>query len=296
MLFKGWLALILGTVAVVTMAHASLPADTNVSDVSQLSPGANLVTQHSVFDKGGVISAFRDMTLTPLWLENGNGPEENVSGATFSLQSADSLYVADSRVADNGETLVRLQRENETDDEGVANDGWFRLTDLNENEFHLEVASIAEALETPYVDNSGDDEWEYLTTNEARAGHRHSLKRISKGGGSYCTKHPTAKHCCYSAVKYALQQMGLVNHRLGGASGYMAARELAREGWHEVGCKAAKNPKVGMVCSYHGYTGGNGHAEVWKKCPGSGRMGWYYGASCSSSIVGGGCFSCKVKR
>ena len=110
-----------------------------------------------------------------------------------------------------------------------------------------------------------------------------------------CRKNPNEKHCCYSAVKSKLLQMGLVDHRLGGLHGYLAARELKKEGWKEKTCNARKNPTLGMVCSYRGYTDGHGHAEVWSRCPKTNKLGWYYGISCKPQPLKLGCFSCKVK-
>lgn len=111
---------------------------------------------------------------------------------------------------------------------------------------------------------------------------------------NYCRQNPTHKHCCFSAVKYALLDMGLVENYLPGEHAKSAAKMLAKEGWTEKSCDAQAEPTVGMVCTFSGFTRGSGHAEIWKPCPGTGKMGWYYGFSCKPQATRRGCFSCKV--
>lgn len=282
--------IVLASLCLPLVAFASLP-DSNLD--SKL--GSVGVEQLSIFQTNRVVSAQREIVLTPVALERGDGPEANVEGLQVIIKTGDPIIVYDSAFNDDGEEIVRLQRDLE-DNDPAPNDFWVKRGDLIDNEFRVELNSIQEALLQPENDPFADFD-EVLPTLEARKGGKHARTRTrSKSGGSYCTSHPTAKHCCYSAVKYALLNMGLTKTRLGGASGYMAAGQLKNLGWSEVGCGASRNPSVGMVCSYHGYTGGNGHAEVWKKCPGSKGNGWYYGAACSSHVVGKGCFSCKVKN
>lgn len=149
-----------------------------------------------------------------------------------------------------------------------------------------------------WIENSLNSQGEYCSKTPMKiyAPMCIDQRLLARRNSLNCRSNPKSKHCCYSAVKYALLSMGLVDHRLGGARGYMAAKELKKEGWKEKSCAARKKPVVGMVCTYRGYTNNNGHAEVWRRCPSTGKMGWYYGISCSQKPLRLGCFSCKLKE
>jgi hypothetical protein len=136
------------------------------------------------------------------------------------------------------------------------------------------------------LDTASAEIGELATEQYARRGGKSGRVR---GKGSFCTRNPKAKGCCYSAVKGYLLRTGLTRTRLAGQAARGATAALGK-GWSNVGCGARSNPRTGMVCAYNG--GRWGHTEVY-----NGRC-WYYGYKCTASPMSSPsrrCITCKVK-